>query len=385
MNPLYPDYSRCILNTVASVGRYYGAGSGYPSLPALDDILQKGYRNVVLMVFDGMGMDALARHLPDSGFLMRHVAQTLTSVYPSTTTAAMTAYYSGLSPNEHAWLGWSLFFKEYGRWIDTFTNQDSFTKQPLSGIDAARAVMPYETMYEKIHNATKGAVVCHTILPEHIVFPEQPNRHHRTSDVKELFGKTVRLCEEPGKKFIFTYWPEPDMSMHMLGCEAEAVRERIAEINAFSEAMREQLEDTVVMISADHGLIDITEEVWLNEIPELDECLVMPPCVETRALSLFVKADMRAVFEERFLRLLPDFILMPRTAVFKSGLLGLGSRHRKVEDFIGDYLACAVGTRMLRYAAHTTMKKQPYKGQHAGLTAKEMLVPLIVFECPPRS
>ena len=42
----------------------------------------------------------------------------LTSVYPCTTVAAMTSYRSGISPNEHGWLGWTLYFKETNRIVD---------------------------------------------------------------------------------------------------------------------------------------------------------------------------------------------------------------------------------------------------------------------------
>jgi len=65
---------------------------------------------VVLMAFDGMGVDILEKHLPRESFLRENMIRYVTSVFPSTTTAAMTAYYSGLSPNEHGWLGWSLYF-----------------------------------------------------------------------------------------------------------------------------------------------------------------------------------------------------------------------------------------------------------------------------------
>ena len=130
-NIIYPNYNCCILNTIATVMKYYGLPCEYTVLPELEAALAKKYKTIVLMVFDGMGIDALEKNLKPTDFLNQHIKSELTSVVPSTTTAAMTAYYAGKSPLEHGWLGWSLYFKEYGRYIDTFINTDSHTGEKL--------------------------------------------------------------------------------------------------------------------------------------------------------------------------------------------------------------------------------------------------------------
>ena len=56
----FPDYSRCGVNMMASVLRYFGTDKGHSGLPELDAILsRRKYRNVVLMLFDGLSTDAL--------------------------------------------------------------------------------------------------------------------------------------------------------------------------------------------------------------------------------------------------------------------------------------------------------------------------------------
>ena len=107
-NIIYPNYNCCILNTIATVMKYYGLPCEYTVLPELEAALAKKYKTIVLMVFDGMGIDALEKNLKPTDFLNQHIKSDLTSVVPSTTTAAMTAYYAGKSPLEHGWLGWSL-------------------------------------------------------------------------------------------------------------------------------------------------------------------------------------------------------------------------------------------------------------------------------------
>lgn len=65
----YPDYSNGIVNLACSVLKYYGLEQKHPTLPVFDDMLSKNYKNVVVMLFDGLGVDALKHHLSEDSFL----------------------------------------------------------------------------------------------------------------------------------------------------------------------------------------------------------------------------------------------------------------------------------------------------------------------------
>lgn len=375
-----PDYNDCILNTMSSILKYYGASSSYSAIDALDNALSKDYTNIVLMIFDGMGTDMLKNNLPENSFLRSNLVKEIKSVYPCTTTAALTSYYSGLSPNEHGWLGWSLYFKEYGRFIDAFTNQDSFTGETLGEKHAAYTLMPYETVYEKIDNATAGKTKIYTIIPSGITFPEGPDINVKVDSSGQLCKEIRSLCDGSGRKFIMSYWPEPDMTMHIHGCYAEQTKAQIGLINRQVEEMCKDLKDTVVIISADHGLVNIDRDVYLDTIPEINECLMMPPSIEPRAVSFFIKPEMKPVFEELFNKMLGGcFRLYRKEEVMQGNLFGYGVQHKKVSDFTGDYLACATGSTILRYKTVNSLEKYQYKAHHAGLRAEEMLVPLIIL------
>lgn len=57
----------------------------------------------------------------------KHQLATIKAVFPPTTVASINTLESGKSPKEHAWLGWSLYFHEWDRFIDIFPYQDSLT------------------------------------------------------------------------------------------------------------------------------------------------------------------------------------------------------------------------------------------------------------------
>ena len=64
---IFPNYEHCILNTITSILKYYNVNTPYSSLKSLDEKLSKKYKNVVLIILDGMGSHIL-NHLSPNGF-----------------------------------------------------------------------------------------------------------------------------------------------------------------------------------------------------------------------------------------------------------------------------------------------------------------------------
>lgn len=378
-----PDYDNCILNLTASLCSHYGVETDYKTLPLLDEALAARPRHVLHMIFDGMGAAVLERLLPEEAFLRRKMAGTITSVVPCTTTAAMTSYYSAKSPNEHGWLGWSLYFKEFNGIIDTFLNKYTYHGGEAGKIYAADRLMPYASTFERMEQCTSDTVEIHTVFPTGIRFSKKGHKNHIVLDLEEMEKVLDGLLEAPEESFITAYWYYPDSAMHHHGCYGKETREVIEAINSLVERLSRH-KDTLIVVSADHGLTDVEEEVYLNEFKDLDACLRMPPSVETRLVSLFVHTEMLETFEALFEKHLGDsFLLLTREEFFKRGYLGPGLRHRKTNDFIGDYVAIATAGKIIRYRTLNMAGSWHFMAQHAGLTEEEMVVPLILSLQPP--
>ena len=69
------------------------------------------------------------------------------------------------------------------------------------------------------------------------------------------------------------------------------------------------------------------------------------------------------------------FILMNHEDFLGSGLLGSGVPHPRLDGFVGDYVAISTD----EYCIDDYRSNDTLKGIHAGLTAEEMNVPLIVL------
>lgn len=381
MKIVKPEYTESIVNLMASIYNYYGGVSTYKSIECLDDKLKTSYQHVVLMVFDGLGYEALKYHLSEENCLRKHLQKPIQSVFPPTTTAAMTSYYSGLSPNEHGWLGWSLYFKEFASSIDLFTNRNSYTGKEMTTRRIAYEKLPYTMIYEKIKKINKNVCI-HTIKPSQIYFPQNGNIHHKVDCLNDIAGviESIQVSEE--QTFIATYWPDPDMKMHEFGPWEVSVTETFKEIDSMVEKLSSRLKDTLLIVCADHGLTSIKSEINVMDYKDLLECIYMPPSIEGRAMSFFVKQEKREIFKALFEDYFgEDFVLYTKEDIRRLKLFGMHQEHERVDDFVGDYLACAIGSKLIYYRAEDGCEPHHFKGHHAGLTSEEMLIPLIIIEC----
>ena len=140
-------------------------------------------------------------------------------------------------------------------------------------------------------------------------------------------------------------------------------------------------DDTIFIISADHGHKDIEKAYMLLDYPEILECLIMPASLESRSLTFWVKEDMRKVFEERFHQIFKDdFLLMTKEEFLDKHYLGDGEKHPKIDDFIGNYMALSTSSSIIVLETYLAPGKPVKKSTHCGLTKEEMEVPLIVIE-----
>ena len=375
---MFPDYKRSILSITSSVAAFFGASAPYPPLDEVTKALnEKDTKNVVLLLFDGMGEKLLKKHLPEDAFLNQNDAGPISTVFPSTTTAATTSLWTGLAPGEHAWLGWSLYFKEIGRQIDTFLGRDSFTGEKYAPFSPAENYIPFETIYPRVSEACET----HAFFP----FPTSAAKGAKDRAIYTGYADLARRIQtaaaKKGKQLIVAYMIEPDHTMHEYGVSALQTQTAFTRINDFCKSFSKSLSgDTLFIVTADHGLADVTENIDISKIPEIMDVLIMPPSIEGRAASFFVKEDRKADFVTEFeKRFKGDFEILTHKEVFEKKLLGLFAPHKKTRDFVGDFFVLAKGAKSVKFTTPSSKDDGDLIGQHAGLTEDEMLIPVILF------
>lgn len=391
MNIVYPDYKNSIVNLVSSILKVYDVNNDHPPLEQLDIRTLKMKQNIIFFILDGFGMNLLNKFASSTKFLNMNLISPITSVFPSTTSAAITSLISGKTPWEHGAIGWTLYFKEFAKNIDYLPNWDSITYKTQNAkkynvIDYVGA----DNIFNKISDTNPDV---QQFYLTHKELSQCPNiiRNSGTakiipySDHKHLFKKIYELVSKKnsGRKLIFVYSSSPDTVEHHHGVYSDEVEDFVRETDSALKTLSSQLAgtDTTILITADHGLIDIDKYYYVNEDEKLFDSMIMPTFPEPRFISFFVKKHKMKQFEEAFQKYEDKFLLFDREEFLETKLLGEGKMHPKIDDFIGDYVAIAISDSVMKsiYMQNGKWKKE-FKAHHSGLTEDEMLVPLIKID-----
>ena len=385
-----PDYDNCLVNLSNSILKKFNTETTADTLVLADKYLKGEYKNVVLLVLDAMGTSIIEKHLEKDGFFRSHFAGSFDSVYPPTTVAATTSILSGQYPDEHGWLGWDVYFPQLNKNVRVFNNNEQLSEKedavptgeypdgrkkwledsvnepvPAAEENVAYKYIPYKNIIDKINDAGGKA---HAVMPFLPPFPQT---------IEEILKQITTLCNEDGKKFIYSYWGEPDHTMHLTGTKSPETHSVICSLEKMAEETVNGLSDTLFLITADHGHMDSINHCILD-YPEILDCLVRKPSIEPRTLNFYVKDEYKESFPGIFRKHFNDaFVLLTREEVLSERLFGKGNTREGLEDMIGDYVALAVSETSI---FNTHIEAQEMPGGHAGLTPEEVIIPLIVIE-----
>jgi hypothetical protein len=381
---MLPDYGGgSLLNLMASLAEACGAAPRHPPLEALAPARLAEARNVVLVIVDGLGDALLARHAA-GGEIHRRRLDAITSVFPSTTASAITTSYTGCAPLEHGLTGWFTYFGAAGCVGAPLPFVSRGDKRSLRarGLSPARA-FEAKSLFDAL--AVRAVVV----TPQSIVDSDY-NRFHcgraerRPYTSLDGFVAETEAAVKSGseRKFVYAYWPEYDSTSHPQGRESPAA---LAQLAAFDSAFGTLLArlsgtDSVVVLSADHGFVDSTEEESLDlaDAPGLSALLRFPLCGEPRVAYCYVQ-DGRV---EEFLQRAADWLgargsARQSRALVDEGWFGPGTPHPRLAERIGDVALVMDGRYTIRDRTPGEARHR-HIGNHGGTSEDEMRVPLVL-------
>jgi hypothetical protein len=391
--PDYSGYSTC--NVSQLIWRNFGLANRCPD--CLAPLLDSRYRRVILLIVDALGWNQLQSfrdHVPPlQRVYERGRVIPLTVTFPSTTTVALTAIYTGLTPAEHSVTGHTMFVKEVGAVMDVLRfspagdpRREVFAER---GVDVHR-IFPMYTVFECLKKAgldglsiTRG-IFTNTALGW---------LHHVGAEViGYLSGADMfvhlrnALRTRPMEGVICIYWDIVDMLSHEFGPFSEMVRSAVDQV--FYALEREILErlspaeraETLLLITADHGQADMIpdEALYLSEQDRLRELLMLPPTGQYRASYLYAEQGKTEELGHELERFSDRFWFRRSEEALAAGLFGPPDQASRIRGRVGDYVA--IGRSGAQVFAADVMRGKPMlKGHHGSLTENEMLVPLIAL------
>ncbi|HJQ50943.1 MAG TPA: alkaline phosphatase family protein [Gaiellaceae bacterium] len=360
----------------------------FDELPDLIETSLEAHPRVVLVYFDAFGWRFLERHGEHALFSGARVER-WTSCFPSTTTVHATTIHSGLTLGEHGLYEWHVLEPRLSRLVTplwfSFAGDDRPETLRDSGL-APQDLFPEQTLYRRLL-----PVASHVALPAAFAGSLTSKALLREATVHpfgETSGGLALLCEALAveeRAYGTIYFDAADALMHVVGTEAPEVAAVMEEtLSAIADAPWP--DGTLVLLTADHGMEGISPErtTYVNLAwPELEQHLVLgadgkplAPAGSCRDLFLHVLPERLDEVAARLGELLAGVAEVRKVeTLLAEGLFG-----SNITDALTSRLANLVvlpGPGEAAYWLEPGRFEQHFLGQHGGLSANEMEIPLV--------
>lgn len=348
------------------------AGDLFAALRGESEALPRA-ESVVLVVIDGLGAISLRAHAGHaraltSGMAKRDVAS---SVFPSTTAAALTSIVTGVWPGEHGLVGYRVLDPSR----DVLVNQlsgwetdgiDPLTWQAAETIFERAAAAGHESFAVGVAAYARSGFTRATLRGAEFVSSTTP---------AERVATAYDLAQRHPGALVYCYLPEVDKAGHRHGIDSPEWVTALEDIDA---ALAARVPPGVgVLVTSDHGMVDVPqsrqvvlEEEHLSGIRHVGgEPRMLHAYLEPDADAHAVTARWRADLEG-----VADVVM--RDEAIALGLFG-ASVTAAAWSRIGDLLAVARGSAALYDGTAADQRGRGMVGQHGALTPEERQVPLI--------
>jgi hypothetical protein len=391
-----------IANVPGTVAALLGARfDGLPPLePTVWEPLGGDVRRVVTLVIDALGWNLVEKERATLEPLLASATAvaTLTSIFPSTTVAAMSSLWTGVAPIQHGLVGLRLLMPEYGG-VGQFLDFAPTMGMGPSGLMAAgldpQRFLQWPGLAQQLaaagieSHAFRAAEITETMLSH--MHSRGVKAEHGATSFADMLAQVCKLLEENTDKSLYlsTYWGSIDTYSHIYGWTDDNVASELSMLvtqlqtellDALSPAARR---GTVLLIVADHGQIiaPAEEQRYFEDYPQLQEMLRMPPTGEPRAAYLYARPGAREELVAGLNDQLGEAVIaMTAEEGLASGLFGPGPYSPAGVERLGDVLAITRGGYGLYDNRELDKPSADFLiGRHGSLTAAEMQVPLMAF------
>lgn len=328
---------------------------------------------VVLVLLDAFGAVFLERFADHPALTGAQIAP-LSSQFPSTTAAHVTTMHTGLPVGRHGVYEWNVLEPSLGRVITPLRFSFAGDAEPdtlrSAGVDPRDLVPPDPCLYERL--AAEG-VVSLVYQPDAFSPSTFDGAVVRGADIRpfrdlgDALADAVRSVRALERGYAYVYFHAVDLVGHVCGPSSPefAAAARNA-LDALAVAVEAAGDDVLVLLTADHGQIDVdsAQTLWLEDLHPPLRRMRLRPAGSARDVFLHVD-DADAALAD----------LSPHVeahAVHDAVAAGwFGEVGPRLEARLGDVLVLPPPGRMawVREYADTATR---FRGHHGGRTPEEM-------------
>jgi len=350
-------------------------------------------RSAILVLIDGLGLEQLQQYSAHAPFLRgvlkrQTEAQTeLSTIYPSTTAAALSSLGTGLPPGEHGLVGYDVYDPDR----DTVVNQ-------LGGWDERtdpEAWQPAGTLFEQLNKQRLTGV--HQIEPITVSLSAFEDsaltraslhgpRFLGQDDLAERFNRAAREAQRPGA-LIYLYANELDKAGHQYGPGSDQWLEVLEELDSHARRLVRKLPaDTLAAVTGDHGMVEVQEEDRIDFAH--DEELVThiahtagePRMVQLQFKPTATEQERQETISAWQRRFGNQAWVVTRQQAIDAGWFG--SVNARVGPRIGDLIVTSFAPIALYDSRRAAPQSFSMVGHHGAPTSAEVRVPWLMIQTP---
>lgn len=371
---LKPDYTNCIANIPAKVL----------------ELAKK--KKTVLIVIDSLGYENLMKIRKKSKvvekILKKFKIKKITSVFPTTTSAAVTALRSGQHPQDHGLYEWIIYSHELNMRIFPlpFMPVDEKDERQFNK-KASKRIITHKSIFKEMR---KNGISTYEITPIELkdsIYSSINKADYGYGYKKpyEIFIKLKNVVENAKKKSVFyVYLPYYDGEEHNNGPYSE---EAIAVIETIFERLERDFLNKVknvnVLITADHGCIEIKKEInlqskkWFktkikNSFKKVNKKSILPTG-SPRDLILHINPEKKEFVINFLKKKVGKYAeIKDIDKMIKENFFGNKKPSPKFLLNIGNVMILPKKGILINFEGESG-----YKGMHGGLSKEELFVPLL--------
>lgn len=403
IKPLYNSY--CFSQIPATIEHLFGIDNdlGLPKDTLPHSKYQK-YQHVVFFFIDAFGWKFFEQHKNKYPFLQRFIKEgvisKLTSQFPSTTSAHVTTMNTGLSVGESGVYEWFYYEPKLDAVIApllfSFARDTTSGTLALTGVDPSE-LYPSHTLYDRLN---RFGVRSNVFIPaEYALSPYNSVVSHGAkispyrTFTEGLTNLSEMLVKDNQKSYYYYYYDKIDSMGHKYGTNSRQFESEIDVFfttleHVFFSFIKNKINDTLILLSADHGQtnIDPKTTIYLNkEIKNIAKYfktnksnIPIVPAGSCRDMFLHVKEECLA----ELVTILTQKLKGKAQIVHTKELIKLGFFGSKISpEFLGRVgnLVILPFTGESVWWYEDGVFEQKNIGHHGGLTPDEMEIPFLAL------
>ena len=371
------DYNNSLTSIACSIMKYFELNPLHKSHETLDTIFSETQpKNVILLLCDGLGSRILDKVLKPDDFLLKKKKQEIFSVFPPTTPSCLNAVKLGLNPSETGWLGYSCYVPPIKKIIYLYQDKEKGKNEKDQD---------FVKIKEKYYYNKKEITQLINEEGKYNAYELNCYPHNVEKNIDKVFQNILDTLSlnTKSKKYIFSYYPEPDHILHQLGVESKSAIDEIKKINEKVEEYSKlilQHDKTILIIVADHGHL-IGDKIKIKNSEIYNYLLNKKVYIENRSPNFIIKPECKKEFIEAFNKDFgKDFFLLSKQEILEHKIFGeyaINNKHELFEDSLGDFMAISKGESNKVLLSDTD--KDVNTSYHGGYSDDEIYVPLIVI------